>query len=600
VVLTDTQNRTLTTTSSAGASKSDWSFNYIPIAVSVSQVTVEIYIVDTTSPVLVSTSIPIQVAMGSPTIITLPYATLPINSTANLATLTGGNASVEGSFAITDTSVPLITSSYETEVQFTPKDETNYKTVYANITVYVLSVTSANSVYTGYAGNAIIIDGAINGTSQPYKVVLTDTQNRTLTTTSSAGASKSDWSFNYIPTAVSVSQVTVEIYIVDTTSPVLVSTSIPIQVAMGSPTIITVPYATLPINSTANLATLTGGNASVEGSFAITDTAVYSKPGSYTTTVYFTPKDETSYNTVSADIVVWVLSLTFNQSTYQGYVGYSMRISGTNKSTNNYTLNLTDKQTTYATTTNNYFDFSFTPANTTPVTLYVDAFDSDSNLVIYSSDPISFTPAILTFPTAPDAIMSGSSGSSLSISDLVGGNIADLTGNASIYFENIGNTSTTIANLTPESTFLTLVFTDDFNNTIYSNIAINVVEPGIIYNYNGCVIQYSTRSSMTYDHARISWAKRLVATAIDPTHTVAFGYHPTEPRIYVTELDQRGISLTPAEINVCVSIGGIVHTPNVVIRGNNTIMRLENRKQECPIVFQLQDRLDNAYSIGDG
>jgi hypothetical protein len=36
-------------------------------------------------------------------------------------------------------------------------------------------------------------------------------------------------------------------------------------------------------------------------------------------------------------------------------VGYSMRISGTNKSTNNYTLNLTDKQTTYATTTNNYF-----------------------------------------------------------------------------------------------------------------------------------------------------------------------------------------------------------------------------------------------------
>jgi hypothetical protein len=187
----------------------------------------------------------------------------------------------------------------------------------------------------------------------------------------------------------------------------------------------------------------------------------------------------------------------------------------------------------------------------------------------------------------------------LSISDLVGGNIADLTGNVSIYFENFGNTSTTITNLTPESKSLTLVFTDDFNNTIYSNIAINVVESGRVYEYNGCLTQYSTRSSMTYDHARISWTKRLVATVIDPTHTVAFGYHPTEPRIYVTELDQRGISLTPTEINVCVSIGGMVHTPNVVISGKNTILRLEDRKEECPIIFQLQDRLDKEYSIGD-
>jgi hypothetical protein len=93
------------------------------------------------------------------------------------------------------------------------------------------------------------------------------------------------------------------------------------------------------------------------------------------------------------------------------------------------------------------------------------------------------------------------------------------------------------------------------------------------------------------------WAKRLVASAMDATHTIAFGYHPTEPRIYVTELDANGISLAPGKANVIVSIGGIVHASNVAISGENTYMRLDGRNVNTPVVFQLEDRVDKEYSI---
>ena len=188
---------------------------------------------------------------------------------------------------------------------------------------------------------------------------------------------------------------------------------------------------------------------------------------------------------------------------------------------------------------------------------------------------------------------------SLRISDLLGGNFGNLTGNASIYFENMGNTSTSITNLTFETTSLTVVLTDNFNNKIYSNIGVQVVEPRTVYNYNGCLTQYSTSSTITYDHTRMSWANRLVATAVNTAHKVAFGYHPTEPRIYVAELDANGISLSPTESNVIVSIWGMVHASNVVIRGENTVLTLVDRDVNTPLVFQLEGQTDKEYSIQD-
>jgi hypothetical protein len=186
---------------------------------------------------------------------------------------------------------------------------------------------------------------------------------------------------------------------------------------------------------------------------------------------------------------------------------------------------------------------------------------------------------------------------SLRISDLVGGTIGNLTGNASIHFENMGNASTSITDLTFKTTSLTVVLTDDFNNKIYSNIGVRVVEPRTVYNYNGCLTQYSTSSTITYDQPLMTWANRLVATTVNTAHKIAFGYHPTQPRIYVAELDANGISLSPTESNVIVSIWGMVHASNVVIRGANTVLTLVDRDLNTPLTFQLQGQADKEYSI---
>jgi hypothetical protein len=176
------------------------------------------------------------------------------------------------------------------------------------------------------------------------------------------------------------------------------------------------------------------------------------------------------------DILVDLLSLSLDSDAYQGYEGYEMQITGSiNDTSMAYSLELTDGNTLYANTVTNTddgsFSFTYTPNTTANVIIYVDAMDSQG-MALCMSDPIMFTPAILTYPTAPTNLYAGDS---ISISDLVGGNIADLSGN--LLFETpTGDLLETWSNLTPSTTSLPVVFFDDYNNVIEANISIMVTE----------------------------------------------------------------------------------------------------------------------------
>ncbi len=89
-----------------------------------------------------------------------------------------------------------------------------------------------------------------------------------------------------------------------------ISATCSVTVTKGTPTISTVPTASdITVGDSLSKSTLTGGTASVEGTFAWKDSTItpaYSDSESTEYTVVFTPKDSTNYNTAECSVKVKV------------------------------------------------------------------------------------------------------------------------------------------------------------------------------------------------------------------------------------------------------------------------------------------------------
>nr|WP_284694772.1 MBG domain-containing protein [Geomonas sp. Red32] len=248
---------------------------------------------DTTNYGTVSDSVNVAVAKASPVITVLPVASgITFNQALSASTLTGGAASVPGSFAFTTPStVPSAAGSYSAAITFTP-DSSNYSAVTASVEVAVAKAAPAITALPAASG--ITFNQALSSS------------------TLSGGAASVPGSFAFsapstIPPAAGTYSASIT-FTPDSSNYNTVAGSVNVAVAKATPTITTLPAASgITFNQALSSSTLSGGTASVPGSFAFTTpSTVPSAAGTYRAPVTFTPEDRGNYLSAAGSVEVEV------------------------------------------------------------------------------------------------------------------------------------------------------------------------------------------------------------------------------------------------------------------------------------------------------
>jgi hypothetical protein len=265
---------------------------------------------DTTDYTSVLTNVSVVVAPLAPTIIALP-ASAPITFGQSLAAsaLINGSASVPGSFAFADNTVtPGSAGAYSAAVVFTPADS-NYATITNNVNV---AVEQGVPVINSWPTTTPINFGSPLSAS---------------TLVGGSGTPTGTFAFND-PTAilnVGTNLVVVVFTPDDSADYTTVTGSVAVVVAQGLVEITVLPTAS-PITIGQSLAssTLSGGNATVGGSFAFQNSSIIPpNPGTYSAAVVYTPTNA-NYSAIVTNVAVTVnkaVASIFLSDTNQSYTG---------------------------------------------------------------------------------------------------------------------------------------------------------------------------------------------------------------------------------------------------------------------------------------
>jgi rRNA maturation protein Nop10 len=214
---------------------------------------------------------------ATPAIITLPTASgLIYGQALSQSTLSGGTASVPGTFSFTNPATVPAAGDYHADITFTPSDIATYSTVTSTITVAVAT------------GNTWFIRGDLNhdGTVNlfDYNIVFT---NYGLTNWGNVADINGDC-------------------VVDDADLAIFQANFGRSDA-ASPRVTTMPTAgSLTYGQSLSQSTLSGGAASVPGTFVFTNPATFPPVGNYLASIIFTPSDTISYNTITSTITVVV------------------------------------------------------------------------------------------------------------------------------------------------------------------------------------------------------------------------------------------------------------------------------------------------------
>ncbi len=227
-----------------------------------------------------------------PVITTWPTASaITYGQTLASSTLSGGTASVPGTFAFTDPTIAPNAGTSPQSVTFTPDDTVNYNTVVSTVNVTVNkadpTVTTwptASSITYGQTLASSILSGG--DSSVPGTFAFTDP-------TISPSVGTAPQSVTFTPT--------------DTANYNTVVSTVDVTVNKADPVVTTWPTAsTITYGQTLADSNLTGGDASVPGTFAFTDPTIAPNAGTAPQSVTFTPTDTANYNTVANNVNVTV------------------------------------------------------------------------------------------------------------------------------------------------------------------------------------------------------------------------------------------------------------------------------------------------------
>jgi hypothetical protein len=267
---------------------------------------------DTTDYNTVAGSVTVTVSKATPAVSAWPTASaITYGQTLASSTLTGGMASVPGTFAWTSPSTVPATGTDSEGVTFTPTDATDYATVAGSTSV---SVGKATPAITWANPAAITYGTALSGTQ------LNATANTagTFTYTPASGivlkAGAQTLSTTFAPT--------------DTTDYSTATKSVQIVVNQATPTVSAWPTASaITSGQTLASSTLTGGTASVPGTFLWTTPATVPPLGTDSEGVTFTPTDAVDYAPVTANVQIVVNPAVPNVTGISPNVIYLMGVS---------------------------------------------------------------------------------------------------------------------------------------------------------------------------------------------------------------------------------------------------------------------------------
>ncbi len=250
---------------------------------------------DATNYTSVTGTVSVVVNKATPDINTPPTASASLTYGAALSSisLTGGVASIAGSFAFTDPSTVPSVGSANQGYTFTPSDITNYNTVTGTVSVTVSKATptintppnaSASLTY-GAALSSISVTGGVASVAGSFAFTAP-------ATVPSVGTANQGYTFT--PT--------------DIANYNTVTGTVSVTVTQATPTIVTPPSASASLTYGAALSSisLTGGSASVAGSFAFTTPASIPSAGTANQGYTFTPTDATNYATITGTVSVTV------------------------------------------------------------------------------------------------------------------------------------------------------------------------------------------------------------------------------------------------------------------------------------------------------
>jgi len=233
---------------------------------------------------------------STPTISAWPTASAIIyGQTLALSTLTGGTASVSGSFAWTTSTTAPGAGTPSESVTFTPTDTTDYNTATGSVSVLVNPATptvtawpTASAITFGQTLASSTLSGGTASVAGSFVWATSTTAPATGTTSESVTFKPSDATdYNTVPGSVNVT------------------------VNQATPTVTAWPMASaITYGQTLTSSALTGGTASVVGAFAWTTPTTVPSAGTPSESVTFTPSDAVDYNTVTGSV-----NLTVNKTT---------------------------------------------------------------------------------------------------------------------------------------------------------------------------------------------------------------------------------------------------------------------------------------------
>jgi len=238
----------------------------------------------------------ITVNKATPTVSPWPTASaITYGQTLGSSTLTGGTASVPGTFAWSAPAIVPHAGVQSRSVTFTPTDTTNYNSVIALVTITVNKATPSVSVWP-------------TASTIPFGQTLGSS---TLTGGTASVPGAFAWTVPSIVPHIGVQSRNVTFTPTDTTDYNTASGYVTITVIKGTPTVSTWPTASaITFGQTLAASTLTGGTASVPGTFAWSMPSIAPHAGVQSRNVTFTPTDTTDYNTVTSYVTITVNKAT--------------------------------------------------------------------------------------------------------------------------------------------------------------------------------------------------------------------------------------------------------------------------------------------------
>jgi len=479
-----------------------------------------------------TTTVTLTVSKATPIISMAPTASsITYGETLSDSTLTTGSASVTGTFSWTaGTTAPSVSDSGTTaySVTFTPTDSINYRTVTTTVTLTVNKATP-------------IISTAPSASSITYGQELSDS---TLTGGSASVAGTFSWTTDTISPSVSDSGVTVfsvTFTPTDSANYNTTTTTVIVTVNKETPTISTVPSASaITYGETLSDSALTGGSASVAGTFSWTTGTTEPSVSDSGTTAYsvtFTPTDSANYGTATTTVTLTVNKATPTISTAPTASGITYRetlsdstLTGGSASaagTFSWTTGTTEPSVSDSGTT--AYSITFTPSDSTNYNTATTAVTLTVNKA---------TPAINTAPTASGITYR----ETLSDSTLTGGSASV----AGTFSWTTGTTEPSVSDSGTTAYSVTFTPTDSANYgtvTTTVTLTVNKATPTISTAPSASAITYGetlSDSTLTGGSASVagtfSWTAGTTEPSVSDSGTTAYSvtFTPTDSANYGT------------------------------------------------------------------